>query len=69
MKWKSFFKWLEDAYRIEINLNLQNSIKEHFGEDLNIYTEQDLYEQSRKIIQTYKERYRQINYNKFYNKF
>lgn len=41
-------------YRIEINQNLQNAIKEHFGEDLDIYTDQDMYEQARKIIQSYK---------------
>ncbi len=41
------------AYRIEINKELQNTLEEHFGEDLNIYTDQDLYEQSRKVIQNY----------------
>ncbi len=53
MDWKSYFKALEIAYRIEINQELQNTIKEHFGENLNIYTDQDLYEQTRKIIQNY----------------
>lgn len=54
MNYGNFFKWLEDYYRMEINKELQNTIAEHFGDDLNIYTEQDLYEQSRKIIQNYK---------------
>lgn len=54
MEWRSYFKWIEEMYRIEINHNLQNAIKEHFGEDLDIYTDQDMYEQSRKIIQSYK---------------
>jgi len=54
MKWKSYFESLEIMYRIEINQNLQNAIMEHFGDNLNIYTEQDMYEQSRKIIQSYK---------------
>ncbi len=53
MEYKNFFRWLEMAYRIDINKELQNTLKEHFGENLNIYTEQDLYEQSRKIIQNY----------------
>lgn len=53
MNWKSYFRALEIAYRIEINHELQNTIKEHFGENLNIYTDQDLYEQTRKIIQEY----------------
>ncbi len=59
MEYRNFFRWLELAYRIDINKELQNTLEEHFGEDLNIYTDQDLYEQSRKIIQTYK--YRCIN--------
>lgn len=54
MKWRSYFECIEKMYRIEINQNLQNAIKEHFGEDLDIYTDQDMYEQSRKIIQSYK---------------
>ena len=66
MNWKSYFKWLSSAYKIEINEELQDSIKEYFGDNLNIYTEQDMYEQSRKLIQNYKDRYLQINYNKFY---
>lgn len=41
-------------YRIEINQNLQNTITEHFGESLDIYTDQDMYEQARKIILSYK---------------
>ena len=55
MRYKNFFKWLEITYEIDINKNLQNILEENFGDDLNIYTEQDLYEQSRKVIQTYKE--------------
>ena len=53
---------------IDINKNLQNSLEEHFGDDLNIYTEQDLYEKSRKVIQTYKENYLQYNkYKRYYS--
>lgn len=54
MKWDNYFRSLEIAYRIEINKSLRKIIEEHFGDNLNIYTEQDLYEQSRKIIQNYK---------------
>ena len=53
MEYKNFFRWLELAYRIDINSELRNTLAEHFGENLNIYTDQDLYEQSRKIIQNY----------------
>ena len=57
MEYKNYFKWLEDTYRIEINQELRNTLTEHFRENLNIYTVQDLYEQSRQIIQTYKDKY------------
>ena len=57
MDYKNFFRWLELAYRIDINSELRNALAEHFGENLNIYTDQDLYEQSRKIIQNYKDKY------------
>ena len=57
MDYKNFFRWLELAYRIDINSELRNTLVEYFGENLDIYTEQDLYEQSRKIIQDYRERY------------
>ena len=49
MNYKSYFKWLEDYYRIDIKGNLQNIISEYFGDNLNVYTDQDLYEQFRKI--------------------
>ena len=57
MNWRSYFRALEIAYRIEINHELQYVIKEHFGENLNIYTYQDLCEQTRKIIQEYSYRH------------
>lgn len=64
MKWNNYFKSLEIMYRIEINQELQNTIMEHFGDNLNIYTDQDMYEQSRKIIQSYKNQ--KLNINKRY---
>ena len=54
MNYKSYFKWLEDYYRIDIKGNLQNIISEYFGDNLNVYTDQDLYEQFRKIIRSSK---------------
>ena len=56
MDYKNFFKWLEYYYRIDIDKELQNTLTEHFGANLNIYTVVDLYEQSRKIIQIYKDK-------------
>lgn len=44
---------LEMSYRTEINQELRNAIMEHFGTNMNIYTEQDLCEQTRKVIQEY----------------
>ena len=32
MEYNNFFKWVESVYRIDITKNLQNTIKEHFGE-------------------------------------
>lgn len=57
MEYKNFFRWLELVYRVDINSELRNTLMEHFGDNLNIYTDQDLYEQSRKIIQSYKDKY------------
>lgn len=54
MKWDNYFRSLETMYKIEINKNLRKVIEEHFGENFNIYTEQDMYEQSRKLVQKYK---------------
>ena len=65
MDYHNFFKWLEEYYRIQLNKELRNTLTEHFGEDLDIYTEQDLYEQSRKLIQTYKEKYINQKYYKY----
>lgn len=66
MDYKNFFRWLEIAYKIEINKDLQDTLTEHFGDNLNIYTDQDLYEQSRKIIQNYRDQYFQSKYKKYW---
>lgn len=65
MRYNNYFRWLENAYRIEINQELRNIVINHFGESLNIYTEQDMYEQSRKIIQNYQNEY----YKKLYKSY
>ena len=65
MKYTNFFRWLEKSYRVPINSELRNTLVEYFGENLNIYTEQDLYEQSRKIIHSYKDKYSRNKYNKY----
>lgn len=65
MEYKNFFRWLELVYRMDINIEIRNTLKEHFGNNLNIYTDQDLYEQSRKIIQSYKDKYK-TKYKKYW---
>lgn len=50
MNWDNYFNSLSKQYRIKINQTLKDAIKEHFEEFLNIYTEQDMYEQARKSI-------------------
>lgn len=66
MEYNNFFKWVENYYKVDINNKLRNTLAEHFGDDLNIYTDQDLYEQSQKNIQTYKEKYINQNNYKYY---
>jgi len=66
MDYSNFFKWLGECYRMDINKELQNTLEEHFGDNLNIYTEQDLYEQSRKIIQNYKYKNLKNKLHKYY---
>lgn len=53
MDWERYFMALEMSYRTEINQELRNTIMEYFGSNTNIYIEQDLCEQTRKIIQEY----------------
>lgn len=65
MDYNNFFKWLENFYRIDIDKELQNTLIEHFGANLNIYTEQYLYEQSRKIIQIHKDKIK-TKYKKYW---
>ena len=62
MNWNKYFASLEFRYRIEINQQLRNTIKEYFGNELNIYTEQDLYEQTQKIIQSYQYKYKRYRF-------
>ena len=55
MEYRNFFRWLEKHYAIKITKKLQNTLLEHFGDNLNIYTEQDLFEQARPKIYTFKD--------------
>lgn len=57
MKYDNYFNNIENQYHIIITRNLRKIITEHFGDNLNIYTEEDLYEQYPKEIQTPKYKY------------
>lgn len=50
MDWNKYINTLENIYRIKIDSQLRNAIINHFIEDLNLNTEQDMYEQSNKLI-------------------
>ena len=53
MSWNKYFKALENIYRIKIDNTLKSTIINHFTEELNLYTEQDICEQTTKVIQAY----------------
>lgn len=64
MDWNKYINTLEKTYRIKIDSRLRNTIINYFIEDLNLYTEQDMYEQSRKLVLS--SYYSKINGNKNY---
>lgn len=66
MQWNNYLKWLEMTYRTEINHQVRTNIKEHFRNDLNIYTDEEMYEKSQKIIQDYKSKYYIKIHSKYY---
>jgi len=62
MEWSNYFRTLENVYKIKFDSTLKDTIKNHFTEELNLFTEQDMYEQTRKIVQAY--RFSRINHRK-----
>lgn len=50
MDWNKYINTLENIYRIKIDSQLRNAIINHFIEDLNLNTEQDMYNQTNKLI-------------------
>jgi|GEM_PF-3201043 hypothetical protein len=59
MEWSNYFRTLERIYEIKIDSTLRNTIKNHFTEELYLFSEQDMYELTPKAIQFYC--YRKIN--------
>lgn len=62
MEWSNYFRTLEIMYKMKFDSTIKYTIKNHFIEELNLFTEQDMYEQTKKIVQAY--RYSKINNRK-----
>lgn len=50
MEWNKYINTLEKIYRIKIDSQLRNTIIDYFIEDLKLNSEQDMYEQSSKLL-------------------
>lgn len=50
MNWNYYFNTLERINKIKLDNDLKNTIINHFKDDLLLYTEQDIYEQTRRLI-------------------
>jgi len=59
MEFSNYFRTLEIKYNMKLDSTLKNTIQNHFTEELNLFSEQDMYEQSRKVILSYG--FRKIN--------
>ena len=62
MDYSNYFRTLEIIYKVKLDSTLRNTIQNHFIEELNLFTEQDMYEQHQKAIQSYF--FRKINSKK-----
>ena len=62
MQYSNYFRTLEIIYKVKLDSTLRNTIQNHFTEELNLFTEQDMYEQASKAIQSYC--FRKINNEK-----
>jgi hypothetical protein len=62
MEYSNYFRTLEIIYKVKLDSTLRNTIQNHFTEELNLFTEQDMYEHSRKAILSYC--FRKINSEK-----
>ena len=62
MVYSNYFRTLEIIYKVKLNSTLRNTIQNHFIEELNLFTEQDMYEHTKKTILSYC--FRKINSKK-----
>ena len=53
MNYNNYFKALERCYQIQLDSTIRNTMINHFKDELYLFTEQDMYEQTRKIVNTY----------------
>ena len=67
MKYNNYIRCLEKTYNIEINKEIRNTLGEYFGNDLNAYTEQDLYETSERNIKIYTIKHLKNMYKEYKN--
>ena len=62
MEYANYFRTLEKIYNVKLDSTLRNTIQNHFIEELNLFTEQDMYEHTQKAILSYC--FRKINNQK-----
>ena len=53
MEWSNYFNTLESIYKMKFDSPVKNAIKNHFTEELQLFTEQDMFERTLKIRQSY----------------
>ena len=62
MNWSNYFRKIETMYKIKIDSTIRSTIINQFTEEYYLFTEEDIFELSRKNIQSYL--YSKINNNK-----
>ena len=53
MEWSNYLRSLEHIYKIEIDSTIKNTIKNYFTEEPDLFTEQDMFERTIQIRQSY----------------
>ena len=53
MEYSNYFSTLESIYKMKFDSTLKHTIKNHFTEELQLFTEQDMFERALKIRKSY----------------
>lgn len=53
MNWSNYFRKIETMYKIKIDSTIRSTIINQFTEEYYLFTEEDIFELSRKNIQSY----------------